>query len=177
MTVHRDMPTLPGLSPPLSPLKLRESTAIREMGVAARRTLTDTIKDFIAYEDPAGNRSESGPLAYRNLTTIIYGIFNLNGKQREALEEGANFRDSCPPSWLTYICRAEFGASDVMREGMAQGALRSTIKAAIRVKCQFYAEQMRAEQSHSSAGDLLARVAAEEKNSPKKKSRAKEASA
>ena len=116
----------------LSPIGGSRRNVQRALGKADRRLLTDTIQQFAAYVDPAGEASTRPGMAYRNMTAMVYRPAGLNALQRRAKAAGENARDVMSESELEFLRVAERTTADLLRLGMVEGRTRKAIKADVR---------------------------------------------
>lgn len=119
--------TLPERSP-TAVARLSLDVAIRTVGVATRKRLTDSVRDFVGYTDPDGTASRHPEWAYNNITRMVYQPFNLNVRQREARLAGEGFRDRLDHLTLLYIAQAEEAVGLILVVGMRNGERRRDIK-------------------------------------------------
>lgn len=117
--------------------------AMRALGKADRRTLTDAIKAFADYVDPTGTASTRPDLAYSNMTRAIYRPAGLNALQKQAKQAGDKARDVMSEADLEFLRVAERTTADVLRLGMADALTRHAIKANVRDHVQRIAEIMK----------------------------------
>lgn len=127
----------------VAPVSERHIAAIREGGKIDRLNFTDAIKRFIDYVDREGEGSTRPDLAYVNMTKAVYAAFNLNKKQREALEDGLKPRDTFSLLELRFLQLAESAAANIINDGIDASATRKSIKAMIRNECGYIAAQLR----------------------------------
>lgn len=81
-----------------------------------RRSITDTIKDFVEYATNQGSKSASH--YYSNITKMEYKALELTQAYKKAKGEKCNFRDALDLMDISFLSAAEWVARNTIQEGM-----------------------------------------------------------
>lgn len=112
----------------------------REGGKLIHTQMTDALKAFSTYVGPDGKASSQPGLVYVVFQRMVYRPLGLNKAEVKARMEG---RDSFDMMTLNAIATMESAVARVVASGMRNGKTRDQIKAAVRVACDRFAQEVR----------------------------------
>ena len=88
----------------------------RQQIKGVRKSITDTIKDFVEYATNQGSKSANH--YYSNITKMEYKALELTQAYKKAKGEKCNFRDALDLMDISFLSAAEWVARNAIQEGM-----------------------------------------------------------